>query len=69
MIHIVAFGCGLKCPRKIRLNTQWGEGIHIPGFLEEKSFASIPAKFGGRLLPPYPPPPLVPTVLVIRQSR
>ena len=26
MIYIVAFGDGLKCPRKIHLNTQWGEG-------------------------------------------
>ena len=26
MIYIVAFGGGLKCPRKIHLNTQWGEG-------------------------------------------
>ena len=26
MIHIVALGCGFKCPRKIHLNTQWGEG-------------------------------------------
>ena len=24
MIYIVAFGGGLKCPRKIYLNTQWG---------------------------------------------
>ena len=23
MIYIVAFGGGLKCPRKIHLNTQW----------------------------------------------
>ena len=23
MIYIVAFGVGLKCPRKIHLNTQW----------------------------------------------
>ena len=26
MIHIVAFGVGLKCQRKIHLNTQWGRG-------------------------------------------
>ena len=26
MIYIVALGDGFKCPRKIRLNTQWGEG-------------------------------------------
>ena len=25
VIYIVAFGGGLKCPRKIHLNTQWGE--------------------------------------------
>ena len=24
MIYIVAFDVGLKCPRKIHLNTQWG---------------------------------------------
>ena len=29
MIYFVAFGNGLKCPRKIHLNTQWGAG----GFL------------------------------------
>ena len=27
MIHIVALGVGLKCPRKIHLNTQWAGGI------------------------------------------
>ena len=26
MIYIVAFGGGLKCPRKIYLNTQWEGG-------------------------------------------
>ena len=26
MIYIVAFGGGLKCPRKIHLNTQWEGG-------------------------------------------
>ena len=26
MIYIVALGVGLKCPRKIHLNTQWGVG-------------------------------------------
>ena len=26
MIHIVAFGGGLKCPHKIHLNTQYAEG-------------------------------------------
>jgi hypothetical protein len=26
MIYIVAFGVGLKCPRKIHLITQWGVG-------------------------------------------
>ena len=26
MIYFVAFGGGLKCPRKIHLNTQWGGG-------------------------------------------
>ena len=26
MIYIVAFGVGLKCPRKIHLKTQWGGG-------------------------------------------
>ena len=25
MIYIVALGGGFKCPRKIHLNTQWGE--------------------------------------------
>ena len=30
MIHIVAFGVGLKCPRKIHLNTQW-RGPPAPG--------------------------------------
>ena len=25
VIYIVAFGGGLKCQRKIHLNTQWGE--------------------------------------------
>ena len=24
MIYIVALGVGLKCPRKVHLNTQWG---------------------------------------------
>ena len=24
MFYIVALGVGLKCPRKIHLNTQWG---------------------------------------------
>ena len=28
MIYVVAFGIGLKCPRKIHLNTQWGGGGH-----------------------------------------
>ena len=27
MIYIAALGVGLKCPRKINLNTQWGVGI------------------------------------------
>ena len=27
MIHIVALGCGFKCPRKIHLNIQWGGGL------------------------------------------
>ena len=26
IFHIVAFGVGFKCPRKIHLNTQWGGG-------------------------------------------
>ena len=26
MIYIVALGVGLKCPRKVHLNTQWGGG-------------------------------------------
>ena len=26
MIYIVALGVGLKCPRKVHLNTQWGRG-------------------------------------------
>ena len=26
MTYIVALGGGFKCPRKINLNTQWGEG-------------------------------------------
>ena len=26
IIDIVAFGVGIKCPRKIHLNTQWGWG-------------------------------------------
>ena len=26
MIYIVALGGGLKCPRKVHLNTQWGGG-------------------------------------------
>ena len=30
MIYIVAFGVGLKCPRKIHLNTQWGGGDYCP---------------------------------------
>ena len=32
MICIVALGVGLKCPRKIHLNTQWGGGIGYPQF-------------------------------------
>ena len=27
IFHIVAFGVGFKCPRKIHLNTQWGGGV------------------------------------------
>ena len=27
MIYIVALGFGLKCQRKIHLNTQWGGGV------------------------------------------
>ena len=27
MIYTVALGVGLKCPRKIHLNTQWGGGV------------------------------------------
>ena len=27
MIYIVALGVGLECPRKIHLNTQWGDQI------------------------------------------
>jgi hypothetical protein len=27
MIYFVAFDGGLKCPRKIHLNAQWGEGM------------------------------------------
>ena len=34
IIDIVAFGVGIKCPRKIHLNTQWGggplEGFKLP---------------------------------------
>ena len=32
MIYIVALGVGLKCPRKIHLNTQWGghRGVNYP---------------------------------------
>ena len=30
IFHIVAFGVGFKCPRKIYLNTQWGEGAGLP---------------------------------------
>ena len=26
IIDTVAFGVGIKCPRKIHLNTQWGGG-------------------------------------------
>ena len=26
MIYIIAFVVGLKCPRKVHLNTQWGGG-------------------------------------------
>ena len=34
MIYIVALGFGLKCQRKIHLNTQWGgEGL-LMGLLE-----------------------------------
>ena len=29
MIYIVALGVGFKCPRKVHLNTQWGEGLMI----------------------------------------
>ena len=28
MIYIVAFGVGLKCPRKIHLKTQWGGTVY-----------------------------------------
>ena len=27
MIYIIALGVGFKCPRKIHLNTEWGEGV------------------------------------------
>ena len=33
MIYIVALGVGLKCPRKIHLNTQWGGGKCPPAAL------------------------------------
>jgi len=29
MIYLVALGLGLKCLRKVHLNTQWGEGTKI----------------------------------------
>jgi hypothetical protein len=32
MIYIVAFGVGLKCPRKIHLNTQCGGAMATPDF-------------------------------------
>ena len=31
MIYIVALDVGLKCPRKIHLNTQWGRGTGSDG--------------------------------------
>ena len=33
MIYTVALGFGLKCPRKVHLNTQWGWG--------EQKFAKV----------------------------
>ena len=32
MIYTVALGVGMKCPRKIHLNTQWGRGSKIADF-------------------------------------
>ena len=29
MIYLVALGLGLKCLRKVHLNTQWGKGTKI----------------------------------------
>ena len=37
MIYIVALGVGLKCPRKVHLNTQWGEDKNLPKLVMDSS--------------------------------
>ena len=46
MIYIFALGVGLKCPRKIHLNTQWGGGRAIGNTrsFDGTGFATISAK-------------------------
>ena len=53
MIYIVAFGGGLKCPRKIPLNTQWGlafDGLFWPSlaFVALDKFSKQKLAFVGR---------------------
>ena len=37
MIYIVALGVGLKCPRKVHLNTQWGWDKNLPKLVMDSS--------------------------------
>ena len=37
MIYIVALGVGLKCPRKVHLNTQWGGDKNLPKLVMDSS--------------------------------
>ena len=39
MIYFVALGVGLKCPRKVHLNTQWrgGGDKNLPKFVMDSS--------------------------------
>ena len=47
MIYIVALGVGLKCPRKIHLNTQWGEHVQ-----KWSTFLDLPTVLTGAIATP-----------------
>ena len=46
MIYIVAFVVGLKCPRKVHLNTQW-EGSKMSVSVHAQGIKNCPRKGGG----------------------